>query len=69
MMDYLCCKFKINSVLYLKVDPDLSEEENYKKRQENRPDALFSLYPEQVCVQYLNFKHSDKATHYPSYLL
>ncbi|XP_023320823.1 dedicator of cytokinesis protein 7, partial [Eurytemora carolleeae] len=30
-----------------KVDPDLSEEENYKKRQENRPDALFSLYPEQ----------------------
>ena len=30
-----------------KVDPDLVDEENGRRRMENRPEALFSLYPEQ----------------------
>lgn len=31
----------------LKVDPDLMDQMNDKKRKEQRPESLFSLYPEQ----------------------
>ena len=33
--------------LLAKIDPDLVDEENDRKRLEQRPEALFSLYPEQ----------------------
>ncbi len=32
----------------IKADPDVVDEDNAHKRSENRPEAFFSLYPEQV---------------------
>ena len=33
--------------LLIKVDPDLMDQINEKKRKEQRPESLFGLYPEQ----------------------
>ena len=47
----------------LEVDPDLVDEENARKRSEARPEALFSLYPEQVQKEFFSLNRYKRCTY------